>query len=404
MTEERISAGIKRLFYSHLAQTTPFPLALNIERAEGHYLFGTNKKKYLDLISGISVSNIGHCHPRVVEAVKRQAETYMHTMVYGEFVQNPQVELAVELHKLTHPSLEMTYLVNSGAEAVEGAIKLAKRYTGRPEILYCRNSYHGSTQGALSVMGGEDFKTAFRPLIPGCRMIDFNNAEDLKFISKRTAAVITEVVQSESGYIPAHPDWLREIRSRCTRAGALLILDEIQTGFGRTGHLFGFQALDVVPDILVLAKGMGGGMPIGALMAPRKVMLSFAENPILGHITTFGGHPVSASAALANISVIIENRLWDRAIEIETTFRKRLKHPMIHKVSGRGAMLSVELDSFSVVQKVIEICMEEGILIDWFLFNNSSLRLSPPITLETDEIMWASDVILRALDRVQTAD
>ncbi|MFN3951749.1 MAG: aspartate aminotransferase family protein [Thermaurantimonas sp.] len=404
MSDDKVASGVKRLFYSHLAQTTRFPLALHIARAEGHYLIGQNQEKYLDLISGISVSNIGHCHPRVVEAVKRQAETYMHTMVYGEFVQNPQVELALELHRHTHPSLEMTYLVNSGAEAIEGAIKLAKRYTGRPDVVYCRHSYHGSTQGALSVMGSEEFRQAYRPLIPGGRMIEFNNPDDLQYISRRTAAIITEVVQSESGYIPAQTDWLKEVRRRCTQTGTLFILDEIQTGFGRTGHLFGFQRAGVVPDILVLAKGMGGGMPIGAFMAPRKIMLSLTENPILGHITTFGGHPVSAAAALANLQVIIESRLWERASLIETEFRKQLKHPMIHKISGLGAMLSVELESFSAVQSVITSCLQNGILTDWFLFNNRSLRLSPPLTLSIEEVKRASEILLSALGTLQPAD
>lgn len=404
MSDDKVASGLKRLFYTHLAQTTQFPLALHISKAEGHYLIGHDQKKYLDLISGISVSNIGHCHPRVVEAVKHQAETYMHTMVYGEFIQNPQVELAVELHRLTHSSLEMTYLVNSGAEATEGAIKLAKRYTGRPEILYCSHSYHGSTQGALSIMGSEEFKQAYRPLIPGCRMIEFNNHEDLKYISRRTAAIVTEVVQSESGYIPAQIDWLTEIRNRCTETGTLLILDEIQTGFGRTGHLFGFQGVHVIPDILVLAKGMGGGMPIGAFLAPRRIMLSLTENPILGHITTFGGHPVSAAAAIANLKVIFENRLWERATFIETEFRKRLKHPMIHNISGLGAMLAVELESFSIVQSAIEMSLEKGIIIDWFLFNNRSLRLSPPLTITIEEIQYASNSILEVLDRLQTAN
>lgn len=403
MTSKPSSSGIKSLFLSHLAQTTQFPLALHIAKAEGHYLIGADGKKYLDLISGISVSNIGHCHPKVVEAVKRQSELYMHTMVYGEYIQNPQVELAVTLHQATHPTLEMTYLVNSGAEAIEGAMKLAKRYTGRPEIIYCRHSYHGSTQGALSIMGSEAFKQAFRPLIPGCRMIEFNNFDDLRHISSKTAAVVTEVVQSESGYIPAKAEWLSEIRNRCSQTGTLLILDEIQTGFGRTGAMFGFQRVDILPDILVMAKGMGGGMPIGAFMASRQLMLSLSENPILGHITTFGGHPVSAAAALANLNVITESKLWKNASRIEDIFRHRLKHPLIHGISGTGAMLAVELDDFDTVQAVIHICIQEGILVDWFLFSNRSIRIAPPLTLEDNEAHSAADTLLYALDRVQPA-
>lgn len=403
MSDARSAAGIKSLFFKHLGQTTQFPVALHIAKAEGHYLIDSEGKKYLDLISGISVSNIGHCHPRVVEAVKKQAETYMHTMVYGEYIQNPQVELAYALHKATHPSLEMAYLVNSGAEAIEGAMKLAKRYTGRPEILYCRYSYHGSTQGALSVMGGEEFKQGFRPLIPGCRMIEFNSFEDLKYITRKTAAVITEVVQSESGYIPAEEAWLQEIRKRCDQTGALMILDEIQTGFGRTGELFGFQKAEVIPDILVLAKGLGGGMPIGAFMAGRTLMMSLTENPILGHITTFGGHPVSAAAALVTLQIITENRLWENALRIEKTLRSVLQHPMIHKITGVGAMLAIELTDFETVLKVIGHCMKEGLLIDWFLFNNKSLRLSPPLTLTNEEMHRAAEILLHALDTVQTA-
>ncbi|MFN4298355.1 MAG: aspartate aminotransferase family protein [Thermaurantimonas sp.] len=403
MSDARSSTSVKSLFFKHLGQTSQFPVALHIIKAEGHYLIDSEGKRYLDLISGISVSNIGHCHPRVVEAVKKQAETYMHTMVYGEYIQNPQVDLAHYLHRATHPSLEMAYLVNSGAEAIEGAMKLAKRYTGRPEIIYCRHSYHGSTQGALSIMGGEEFKQAFRPLIPGCRMIEFNNFDDLKHITKRTAAIITEIVQSESGYVPADVAWLTELRNRCDLTGTLLVLDEIQTGFGRTGALFGFQKVGIVPDILVLAKGMGGGMPIGAFMASRKLMMSLTENPILGHITTFGGHPVSAAAALATLQVVVENRLWENALHIEKTFRSLLHHPMIQKISGVGAMLALELSDFDTVLKIINICMKEGLLIDWFLFNNRSLRISPPLTLKDDEMKRAAEILLHALDTVQTA-
>lgn len=397
------TTGIRALFYSHLAQTSPSPLALHIVRAEGHYLFDESGRRYLDLISGISVSNIGHCHPRVVEAVSRQASTYMHTMVYGEYIQNPQVQLAEALHRYTHASLDMVYLTNSGAEATEGAIKLAKRFTARPEIVYCRHSYHGSTQGALSIMGGEEFKQAYRPLIPGCRMIEYNNYEDLRYITTRTAAVITEVVQSESGYIPADPNWIAEIRQRCSSTGALLILDEIQTGFGRTGQLFGFHRLNVVPDILLLAKGMGGGMPIGAFLAPREIMLSLAENPILGHITTFGGHPVSSAAALANIEIIVEGRLWEAAPVIEARFRSKLRHPLIQRITGIGAMLAVHLTDFRTVQQTIEYCLERGLIIDWFLFNPTSLRISPPLTLTLEEVDYAVQVILEALENTGKA-
>lgn len=392
------TTGIRALFYNHLAPTSPSPLALHIVSANGHYLYDADGVRYLDLISGISVSNIGHCHPRVVEAVSRQASTYMHTMVYGEYIQNPQVLLAEALHQHTHPTLEMVYLTNSGAEATEGAIKLAKRYTARPEILYCRYSYHGSTQGALSLIGGEEFKQAYRPLIPGCRMIEYNNYDDLSHITRRTAAVITEVVQSESGYIPADPQWLAEIRHRCTSTGALLILDEIQTGFGRTGRLFGFQQYNFVPDILLLAKGMGGGMPIGAFMAPRSIMLSLTQNPILGHITTFGGHPVSAAASLANLQVVVEGRLWEAAPIIEARFRSQLQHPLIQRITGMGAMLAVHLPDVDIVQQTIQYCLANGLIIDWFLFNPNSLRISPPLTLTLDEIDFAAQTIIEALE------
>lgn len=392
-------ASIKQLFFANLAQTTDFPLALEMERAEGVHIWDTNGKAYIDLISGISVSNIGHRHPKVVDAIKGQADKYMHLLVYGEFIQSPQVLLANELSQALGSNLDNLFLVNSGSEAVEGAMKLAKRYTGRREFIAFNKAYHGSTQGALSIIGDEEFRRGYRPLLPGIRHIQFNDTAEFQHITENTAAVIVETVQGEAGYIPPHAGYLKALREKCDEVGALLILDEIQAGFGRTGSLFAFHTEDIHPDIVTLAKGMGGGMPIGAFASRKEIMDSLKENPILGHITTFGGHPVSAAAALASLQVIQEEELWKRPLEGEKLFRELLVHPLIAEVRGRGFMLAVQLDTFERVQKVIEYCLEHGVITDWFLFNDTSLRLSPPLIITDDEIRRACEVIVEGIDR-----
>ncbi len=388
----------RQLFLSHLAQTTDFPLSLEIEKAEGLYMYSADGKRYMDLISGISVSNVGHCHPQVIKAVKDQADRYLHLMVYGEYIQGPQVKLAQKLAFLLGQGLSSVYFVNSGSEANEGAIKLAKRYTGRSEIISFKNAYHGSTQGALSVIGDESFKRAFRPLIPGGRTLDFNNFEHLKEISSKTAAVIAEPVQGEAGYIPAQEGYLQALAKKCKETGTLLIFDEIQTGFGRTGKLFAHQYYNVKPDIITLAKGMGGGMPIGAFISSPEIMASLKENPLLGHITTFGGHPVSCAAALACVNIIDQEKLHKKVKAKEALFRKLLVHPKIKAVRGQGLMLAVQLSSFEEVEKVIQHCLNKGIVTDWFLFCNSALRLSPPLIINEEEILLACKTIIKGLE------
>lgn len=395
-------ASTKQLFFANLAQTTDFPLALEMERAEGVTIWDTEGKAYIDLISGISVSNIGHRHPKVVEAIKTQVDKHMHLLVYGEFVQSPQVELAKALADALGNNLSSVYLVSSGSEAIEGAMKLAKRHTGRRNIVAFNKAYHGSTQGALSIIGDEEFRRGYRPLLPGITHIPFNSEEGFSHIDQHTAAVIVETVQGEAGYHPPLPGYLQALRKRCSEVGALLIFDEIQAGFGRTGSLFAFQQEGVVPDIITLAKGMGGGMPIGAFVSRKEIMDSLKENPILGHITTFGGHPVSCAASLASLQAIQENRLWENAKRGEKLFRKHLVHPLIHEVRGRGYMLAVQLDSFERVQKVIEHCLKNGVITDWFLFNDTALRLSPPLIISDEEIEQSCKVILEGIEATRS--
>ncbi len=391
-------ASTKQLFFANLAQTTDFPLAIEMERAEGAHIWDTDGNSYLDLISGISVSNVGHRHPKVTQAIKDQVDKHMHLMVYGEFIQSPQVKLAQRLSHALGYNLDNLYLVNSGSEAIEGAMKLAKRYTGRRNFVVFNKAYHGSTQGALSIIGEEEFRRGYRPLLPGIRHIEFNNPAEFQHIDKDTAAVIVETVQGEAGYIPPNPGYLKALQVHCHSVGALLILDEIQAGFGRTGSLFAFQNEGVQPDVVTLAKGMGGGMPIGAFASRKELMDSLKENPILGHITTFGGHPVSCAAALASLEVIQEEELWKRPIEGEKLFRSLLVHPLIKEVRGRGFMLAVQLDSFERVQKVIDHCLHNGVITDWFLFNETSLRLSPPLIISDEEIERACRVILEGIE------
>jgi acetylornithine/succinyldiaminopimelate/putrescine aminotransferase len=390
----------RQLFLNHLGQTSDFPLMLEIERAEGVYMYGADGTRYLDLISGIGVSNVGHRHPRVVQAVKDQLDRYMHLMVYGELVQSPQVRLAEALSQTLPDPLSSAFLVNSGSEAVEGALKLAKRYTGRPNLVSCYQAYHGSSHGALSVSGSENFKQGYRPLLPGVSHIRFNTPEDFSQIDERTAAVIVETVQGEAGVRVADDDYFRALRQHCNNVGALLILDEIQAGFGRTGTFWAFEAYDIVPDILVTAKGMGGGMPIGAFISSSEIMSVLKNNPILGHISTFGGHPVSAAASLATLRVIQEENLLAQVPAKAEFIKQQLKHPAIRSIRHRGLMMAVEFDSFDVLKPIIDRAIELGVLTDWFLYCDNSMRVAPPLTIQENELEEACAIIRQAIDEV----
>ncbi|WP_214228548.1 aspartate aminotransferase family protein [Pedobacter sp. B4-66] len=393
----------RQLFLQHNAQTTLEPLLLEFNKASGMYLYDTEGKKYMDLIAGIGVSNVGHCHPAVVEAVKNQAESYMHIMVYGEFVQSPQVNFAKALADVLPSNLNCTYFVNSGAEAVEGAMKLAKRYTQRTEIISCNNSYHGSTQGALSLMGNEEFKQAYRPLLPHIKFIEYNSLPDLDLITTNTAAVFVETIQGEAGIRVANKAYFKALREKCTATGTLLVLDEIQCGFGRTGKLFGFQHFDIVPDILLLAKGIGGGMPIGAFITSKEIMIALATNPILGHITTFGGHPVSCAAGLATLQTIVNENIVDGVTEKGELFKKLLVHPAIKEVRGKGLMIAIEFENFETNKKIIDACIADGVISDWFLHCSNSMRVAPPLIISNEEIEYACSVILKNVELVTKA-
>jgi acetylornithine/N-succinyldiaminopimelate aminotransferase len=393
----------RQLFLQHNAQTTLEPLLLEFVKASGMYLYDPDGRKYMDLIAGIGVSNVGHCHPAVVKAVKDQAESYMHIMVYGEFVQSPQVNFAKALADVLPAGLDCTYFVNSGTEAVEGAMKLAKRYTHRAEIISCHNSYHGSTQGALSLMGNEEFKQAYRPLLPNIKFINYNVVADLDLITTKTAAVFIETVQGEAGIRVADKAYFKTLRARCTETGTLLVLDEIQCGFGRTGRLFGFEHFDIVPDILLLAKGIGGGMPIGAFISSAEIMSAFATNPILGHITTFGGHPLSCAAGLATLQTIQSENIVAEVEAKGQLFKTLLKHPAIKEVRGKGMMIAVEFDNFEVNKKIIDACIKDGLISDWFLHCSNSMRIAPPLIISKEEIEWACEVILKNVGEVTSS-
>ena len=387
----------RQLFLSNLAQTTDFPLAIEIVKAEGIYLYGPNGERYLDLISGIGVSNVGHCHPKVVAAIHEQVDQYLHVMVYGEYIQSPQTQLAKALVDTLPAGLDNVYLVNSGSEAIEGAMKLAKRYTNRRNLISCTNAYHGSTQGALSIGGNEEFKRGYRPLLPGTSQIFYGSFSDLAKITEETAAVVIETIQGEAGIRVACTNYFQALRARCTEVGALLILDEIQAGFGRTGTFWAFEQFDVVPDILVCAKGMGGGMPIGAFIANKEVMGVFKSNPLLGHITTFGGHPVSAAASLATLRVLQEEQLIAQVGEKAKLFRSLLIHPQIKAIRNQGLMMALEFESFEVLKPIIDRAIQLGVITDWFLFCDDSMRIAPPLTISLDEIREACALILQAI-------
>ncbi|WP_346317290.1 aminotransferase class III-fold pyridoxal phosphate-dependent enzyme [Chitinophaga sp. YIM B06452] len=388
----------RQLFLQHVAQTSDAPMALEIVKAQGMYMWDAEGKQYLDLIAGISVCNIGHCHPAVVKAIREQAETYMHLLVYGEFVQSPQVAYAKYLTDHLPAALSSVYFTNSGSEATEGAMKLAKRHTGRTEIIAFKNSYHGSTQGSLSIIGDEYWRNAFRPLLPDVQHLQHNSMDMLDRITERTACVIAETIQAEGGVLAPQKEWLQALRRRCTETGTLLVLDEIQCGFGRNGTLWAFEQYDMIPDILLLGKALGGGMPLGAFIANREVMWSLTNQPVLGHITTFGGHPVACAAGLAGMKVLIEENMMAGITEKEKLFLDLLKHPKIKAVRSRGLMLAVELADFPAVQKVIAHCITNGVITDWFLFAANCIRIVPPLVISEAEIRKACSVLLAGLD------
>jgi len=388
----------RELFLQHVAQTSPTPLALEIVKAQGTLLYDADGKEYIDLIGGISVANTGHRHPKVIAAIQKQLEAYLHIMVYGEFIETPQVQYARLLTDHLPQSLNSVYFTNSGAEAVEGAMKLAKRATGRTRIIAFKRSYHGSTQGALSVMGDEYWRNAFRPLLPDVLHLDYNSFESLDAITEEAACVITETVQAEAGIIVPSKEWMQALRKKCSDTGALLILDEIQTGFGRTGKLWGFEHFDIVPDILLLGKALGGGMPLGAFIANKKLMQALAADPVLGHITTFGGHPVSCAAGLAALQALIDERMMQSVKAKEELFRTLLVHPRIKSVRSFGLWLALEFESFESNKKVIDKCIQLGVLTDWFLFASSCLRISPPLVISEEQIKKVSFAILNLLN------
>ncbi len=388
----------KKLFLKHQGQTTPYPLTIEVDEAKGVYVTDTLGKKYLDLVAGVSACSIGHCHPRIVKAIQEQAEKYMHVMVYGEFIQKPQLDLAKKLASLLPKTLNCSYFVNSGTEAIEASMKLAKRWTGRSEMISCKNSYHGSTHGTLSIMGNETYKQKFRPLLNDCRQIRYNDLENLHEITEKTAAVIIEPVQGATGFITPQNKFLNAVREKCDEVGAILIFDEIQTCFGRTGNLFGFQTYNVIPDILCMAKGMGGGMPIGCFTSSTEMMHSLRENPKLGHITTFGGHPLACIAALETLNELFDTKLINEVSSKEILFRSLLKHPKIKNICGIGLMLAIELGDPELCKKVVHRGIEKGILTFFFLFSDTAVRISPPLTISEDEIIKASKIILEILD------
>ena len=388
----------RELFLRHVAQTSAAPLALEIVKAEGCTLYNAEGKEYIDLIGGISVANIGHRHPKVIAAIQKQLAAYLHIMVYGEFIEAPQVQYAKLLTDNLPASLSSVYFTNSGAEAVEGAMKLAKRITGRTQIAAFNNSYHGSTQGALSIMGDEYWRNAFRPLLPDVLHLEYNSFESLDEITKQTACVIAETVQAEAGIIAPTAEWMQALRKKCTDTGTLLILDEIQTGFGRTGKLWGFEHFTIVPDVLLLGKALGGGMPLGAFIADKKLMDAFTENPVLGHITTFGGHPVSCAAGMAAMKALLEESMIDTVAAKEKLFCSLLQYDKIKAIRSFGLWMAVELDSYETNKRVIDACIAEGVLTDWFLFAPACLRISPPLVIEESEIEKACRIIIKACD------
>lgn len=394
---------MKEDFFKYQAQTSPHPLAMEVSHAKGSYIYDINNKPYLDFVAGVSACSLGHNNPKVVSAIKSQLDKYMHVMVYGEYVQEPAVELTKLLAKHLPDSLECTYLTNSGTEAIEGAIKLAKRATGRAGIIAAKHAYHGNTMGAMSVMGYEERKQAFRPLISGVNFIEFNNINELNKIDNNTAAVILETIQGGAGFIEPQKNYLKAVKAQCERVGALLILDEIQPGLGRTGKLFGFEHYDCIPDILVMGKGLGGGMPIGAFTASLELMSLLKNNPKLGHITTFGGHPVIAAAAKATLKEIVETDIISKTIEKEQLIRRHLKHPLITEIRGKGLMLAAMTPSAEITNEVILKCHEKGLILFWLLFEPKAIRITPPLTISEDEIIEGCSMLIEVLNLISTS-
>jgi acetylornithine/succinyldiaminopimelate/putrescine aminotransferase len=389
----------RELFFRYLGLPSSQPLGLEIDHAEGIYLYDVSGKKYLDLVSGISVSNIGHRHPAVIHAIEEQLKKYLHLNVYGEFIQSPQVKLSQKLVSLLPDNLDSVYFVNSGSEAIEGAMKLAKRYTGRIEVMAFHKAYHGSTQGALSILGNEALKTAFRPLIPGIRFLEFNNFNDLERITEKTACVFAETIQAEAGIILPDQEFLESLQARCRKTGTLLIIDDVQMGFGRTGRLFSFEHFTIVPDILVLAKALGGGMPLGAFISSKNIMDTLSFQPELGHITTFGGHPVCCAAALASLEVIMSDDLINLADRKGATFEEQLKtHPLIKEIRRKGLMLGIEIKDKCKRNRLTEMMLKNGSIIDWFLFHPSTFRIAPPLTITEGECHTAIDLVIKAMN------
>ena len=391
---------MKKDFYKHQTQTTQHPLAMEISHAKGSYIYDTKGVAHLDFVAGVSACSLGHSHPRVVKAITEQAQKYMHVMVYGEYIQRPAVSLTKLLAKHLPSPLETTYLVNSGTEAIEGALKLARRATGRAEILYANLAYHGNTMGALSVMGYEQRKEAFKPLLPECSAILFNCETCLEQITKNTAAVILETIQGGAGFIEPTNDYLAKVKQRCQQVGALLILDEIQPGFGRTGKLFGFMNYNVVPDILVMGKGMGGGLPIGAFTASKPLMDLLQEKPKLGHITTFGGNAVIAAAALATLKEITQSSLMQQALEKEILLRSLLVHKAIKEIRGTGLMLALIMETPAIANQVILRCKDKNLILFWLLFEPRAIRISPPLTISNAEIIEGCTILSQVLNEI----
>lgn len=391
----------RQLFLQHVAQTSPAPIGIEMVKAEGVYLFDVDGKKYFDAISGYSVANIGHSNPQVVDAVKRQAEQYMHLIVYGEFIEQPQVSYAHLLTQYLPENLNCIYFVNSGTEAVEGALKLAKRVTNRSKIISFNKAYHGSTQGAVSVLGGEYWRNAFRPLLPGVYHVDFESEEAINIIDDKTACVIIEIVQAEAGIIVPQKEWLQRVRKKCHENNALLIADEVQSGFGRTGSLWAFQQFDIVPDILLLGKALGGGMPLGAFIADKKLMQQFTYDPVLGHLTTFGGHPVSCAAGKAAFEFLVNENLMSDVRKKEQILLQQLRHPLIKSVRHFGLWFAVQFDSFETNHAVVKRCVANGLITDWFLFADDCMRIAPPLIITEDELLQLTEIVLKSMDEIK---
>ncbi len=393
--------SLKKDFYKHQAQTTPHPLAMEVSHAKGSYIFDKHGKAHLDFVAGVSACTLGHCHPKVVGAIKKQLDSYLHVMVYGEYIQDSAVALTKLLAENLPESLSTTYLTNSGTEGIEGAIKLAKRVTGRSQIISAHNAYHGNTLGSLSIMGFEDRKSVFRPLMPDVSFINFNNEADLQKITTKTAGVVLETIQGGAGFILPQNRYLKKVRERCDTTGTMLILDEIQPGFGRTGTLFGFEHFDCIPDILVMGKGMGGGMPIGAFTSSYENMKLLQDNPKLGHITTFGGHPVIAASALATLEVLTTSDVMAETLEKEKLFRKHLQHPLIKEIRGIGLMLALLMKDGDTANHVILECKERGLLLFWLLFEPSAVRITPPLTISNEEIIEGCGILMEVLNGIK---